>query len=417
MVLWSSLIAVLGFSLAAVSLSAQEKPAFEITKLADHVYKLTVDGGGYPVKVIASTGEDGLLIVDAAKEKTGEELKAALKSISKAQPDIIISSHSHMEHVGGNMTFDNRPLIIGHPALRKKLRSGAFLFDEFSDQTVPQLTFSDSLSLFYNGEEIKVLSFAGAHDNCDIVVWFTKSKVVYVAGLSAGRHFPTVDEDGDVLIYPKQVKRLLNILPDDVIIIPGHGEDGNKTDLQAFYDMLVETEAIVRSELAKGKDLATLQQEDVLKKYEPFESAFTSRNDWVACLVGGILPESTTKPKTLYEPMYYALRDGGPDSAVALYWQLKNKERDKYLFDEPTIVDIAFRLYEKKKYTESIPFFQLAVKEYPAGEYASRVYRLLGMSYRQLGDTAQAIKNFKECLKMNPKDTRAADAAKELEGK
>jgi hypothetical protein len=243
--------------------------------------------------------------------------------------------------------------------------------------------------LFFNGEEIKLLSFAGAHDNCDIVVWFTGSKVVCVGGLANGRHFPSVDPHGDVLLYPKLVHRLLSLLPDDVTIVPGHGEDGRKSDLRAFHDMLVETEAIVRSELAKGKDLSALQKDDILKDYKSFECSYVSRSDWIAYLVNGILPADTAKRKTpLFEPLYCAMRAGGPDSAITLFHDLKNRERDKYNFDEITIVAIGYRLYESSRYAESIPFFQLADAEYPTGDYASTVHHLLGLAHVQTGDSS-----------------------------
>ena len=411
-----SLVLAVAVSLTAVSSTAEEQPSYEVSRIADHIYELTTDGGGYTVKVIASVGTDGLLIVDAGQRKTVEALKTALRSISATAPAIVISTHSHIEHVGGNHSLAPEAVVIGHTALRETLRSGSSLFDEFSDRAIPWLTFTDSMSLFFNGEEIKLISFAGAHDNCDIVVWFTGSKVVCVGGLANGRHFPSVDPDGDVLQYPKLVHRLLSLLPHDVTIVPGHGEDGRTSDLRAFHDMLVETEAIVRSELAKGKDLSALQADDILKDYKSFECSYVSRNDWIAYLVQGILPAAPAERATpLFEPLYGAMCAGGPDSAIALYHTLKDRERDKYKFDEVSIVAIGWRLYENSRYAESIPFFQLADAEYPTGDYASTVHNLLGMAYIQTGDTAQAIKNLRECLRLAPDDSVAIGTLRTLE--
>ncbi len=412
-------ITAIAATMLTMTAFAQEEPVFEINRLTDHIYELTTDGGGYTVKVVASIGEDGILLVDAGQKKTGEALKAQIQSLGNGTPDIIISTHSHVEHTAGNIAFGPKPLIIGHKNVRPRLTSGSYLFDEFPDWSLPRLTFTDSLSLRFNGEEIKLIAFPGAHDNSDIIVWFTGSRIVCVGALSNGFHFPSVDGvTGDILKYPKIVGEVIGVLPDDVKIVPGHGEDCTMDDFRAFHKMLVQTQKTVEEGLAAGKDLAALKKEDVLKDWASFEGSYVDRNQWLKYLVEALQGTDSEGPplKKIYEPMYHAYTEKGADAAIALYRRLKADQADEYMFREVDLVIIGFKLHSNGKLADGIKFFELAAGEYPEGEYVWMCYNNIGRAYKDLGDKDLAVKNFKKSLELNPENTRAAEALKELEG-
>ncbi|UCD63998.1 MAG: tetratricopeptide repeat protein [Candidatus Zixiibacteriota bacterium] len=411
------LYATLAFALAAMAISAfaQDKHDIEITPLNDHIYKLSYDGGGYTVKVIASVGDDGVLLVDAGQKQAAEELKAALTSIRDEPPRIIISTHSHVEHVGGNDAFGGAPLIIGHRNIRTTLRSGIYLFDEFSDQVLPDITFDDSLSIHFNGEEIKIMAFPGAHSNDDVLVWFTGSKIACVGALCNGFDFPSVDSKGDVTKYAEITGRVIEALPDDAMVIPGHGQDCTMDDFRAFHDMLVRTGEIVRQELDRGKDASALQQEKVLSEWESFGGSYTTTDRWIKYLAEGFTGKDT-RP-TAYEPMYYAIRDIGAVAAVDHYFSLRVTQPETYRFTDNDIVFIAYKLYKNDRVEESLPFFERAVVEYPDGMYAELCFSYLGEAYYAAGDTTRALSNYRKVLELNPDNTDAAEIVDKLGGK
>jgi cyclase len=409
-IMLSALLAVL---LAACAF-AQAEPVWEVKRLTDRIYELTTDGGGYTVKVIASVGEDGVLLVDSGQRRTAEDLRATIEGLGKGAPRYIISTHAHEEHTGGNAAFGPGPVTIGHESLRTRLRSGSYLFDEFPDHALPAIAFAESLSIFFNGEEIRLIAFPGAHDDGDIIVWFTESKVVCVGALSNGTHFPSVDgRGGDVLKYPEIVERVMGILPEDVTIIPGHGEDGTMAEYRAFHRMLVETTAIVRAELAKGKDAAALKEEDVLAAYASFDGSYVDRNGWIDYLVGGLRPKE--RVKSIYEPVYYALRDGGTDAAIEVYRDYKNNYPDEYAAGEIELVVIAHTLDRSGRTEESISFFELCAEEFPEGAYAYYCHHKLGGAYRDKGDHELALEHYRKSIELNPANAEAAEAIAEIE--
>jgi len=405
-------------ALLASGAMAEEKPVYEAARLADGLIELRADGGGYTVKVIASVGKDGILLVDAGQRPSAGALMETLKTLGGGSPRILINTHSHIEHTGGNFLAGKGALIIGQENVRTRLRNGSFLWEEFTDDAIPRITFRDSMTLHFNGDEIRLIAFPGAHDASDAVVWFTKAKVACVGGLSNGHHFPSVDSvGGDALKYAETVQRVIDMLPEDVKIVPGHGEDGTLADYRAFQEMLARTTDLVRKEVAKGKDLETLQKEDVLKEWQSFEGSYVDRNGWLKYLVEAIHRKGPPGAGKLrpFEPLYRAYQEKGSEGAVAAYRELKSRHGDEYLFDDLTLITIADKLTEREEQADAIPFADLCLAEYPESRLAWYVHQILGMAHAGLGHRDLAVKNLRKSLELHPDNPEVAARLKELE--
>ena len=401
--------------LVALCFAEEEKAGYKVTELAENLHKLTIDGGGYDVKVLAFTGDDGLLLVETGKKENAENLKAVLQTLQQGEPVYIINSHEHTEHTGGNYIFDKKAIIIGHENLRATLTTGVNLFSEYPEELIPEMTFSEPMTLYFNDEEIKLIPVIGSHTNNDIMIWFTKSKVAYVGAVSNGNHFPSIDETGDVMKYKENVQKLLEILPEDTKVIPGHGADGSMEDLRTFHQMLVDTEALVKKGLDDGKDLKTMQDEDLLKGYESFES-YTNKSIWIQYLEEA--SHEKPEPKELiFEELYHAMKTGGVDHALKKYFDLKENQLDKYQFEEFDLFMIAYKLFEAGKLPESIRFFEMNIKEFPESDYIWLSYYNIGSNYEDLNDIKNARKYYEKSLEYSPDNSFATKALKELEEK
>ncbi len=404
--------------LFCVQAIAAQDGGYSMQPLTDHIYELSYPVEGYLGKVIASVGEDGILLVDTGDKQKAEALKAKLQELWHGEPKVIILSHEHIEHVGGNEIFGTAPVVIGHTSLRSVLKSRYFLFEEYTGATLPEITFSDSLSLFFNGEEIKLISVAGGHSGSDIIVWFTRSGVACVAALCNWPHYPSIDNTtGDVNKYPGAVKRVIDMLPEGTKVISGHGSDCTMAEFRQFHDMLTQTSDIVKRGLAHGKTMQALQQEDALKEFRKYDGSYTSTNDWIAYLAKGIQGAPKDTRKLLYDPIYYALKDGGADAAVITYDSLKRDHPDDYLFDDKTLPLIGYMLYGKGRYAEAVGLLKLGLRDYSTGEYAGLSYKVLGRICEKTNDTAQAVINYRKLLELEPADTATAARIRKLERK
>jgi len=91
------------------SLSAQDKPVeFSTFQLSDSVYMLKGRGGNVGI----STGEDGLFIIDDQVKPVTAELLKAVRKISNKPIRIVVNTHYHADHVGGNEAIGSAGAVI-----------------------------------------------------------------------------------------------------------------------------------------------------------------------------------------------------------------------------------------------------------------------------------------------------------------
>jgi len=391
---------------------------YSVTQLNDHIYELSHEYSGYTTKVIVSAGDDGILLVDTGDKDHAEALKSLLEERWHGNPKVIILSHEHIEHIGGNEVFGTDPVVIGHSSLRSVLKSRYFLFEEYTDATLPEITFDDSISLFFNGEEIKLISAAGGHSGSDIIVWFTGSNIACVGALCNWPHYPSIDNTtGDVRKYPEAVKRVIDLLPENTMIVPGHGKDCSMAEFRQFYDMLVRTGEIVRDGLAQGKNMETLQKDSVLKDFKSYEGSYTSADAWIEYLVKGIQDTNPETRKSIFEDMYYTMKDKGLEAAVARYRYLMQHQAGEYDLDDKSPAIIGYLYFNQGRYPETIGFMHLSLEEYPDGPYAGLSYKLLAQSYEETNDIDNALINYKKLMELDPADTTTAAKVRELENR
>ena len=103
-------------------------------------------------------------------------------------------------------------------------------------KSLPVVTYSDGLSLHFNGEEVRVFHVPEAHTDGDSAVWFEGSNAVHLGDLYFQLGYPFVDvaSGGNVLGLIEGLRRILPELPADVRVIPGHGQVTGKAELEVY---------------------------------------------------------------------------------------------------------------------------------------------------------------------------------------
>ena len=398
--------------LISCNLSAQEESPFKKVQLTDKIYQLSTDEGEYSTNVLVFVGGDGLLLVDTNAEEYAEEFKEQIDSFGKGLPKYIINTHRHVEHIGGNAVFGPDPVVIGHDLIRKKLRSGRYLFDEYPEITMPDIGITDSVYLYFSGERVRLIPMGGSHDDNEIIIHFTESKVVHLSSLVNGLNFPSIDSDGDVMRFEELVSKAIELLPDDVTIVSGHNNNCTRADLYDYVDMIRETTVIVRNGLAAGKTVEQLQEEKVLARFEKYAQSYVSPETWIKYLAYGI--EGKVAKKKIFEPLYYAFKEGGAESAIKKYHSLKSEHSDKYEFQEVELVIIGMKLNKKEKHSDTVKILELCLDEYPEGDYLNYTHYIIGKSLKELGQIKDAIAHCEKSLEVNPEFQGASQLLEEL---
>ena len=389
------------------------KPDVQVTRLGESLYELTTDQGSYTTNSLVSVGDDGLLIVDTQSRKDSVAFRKAIEAFGKGDPRIIINTHRHVEHVGGNELFGEAPIVIAHELVRSKLRSGSYLFDEFPDATLPDITFTNAISVHFNGEEIRLIAMPGSHDDNEIIVHFTRSKVVHLSSLANGFNFPSVDADGDVLRFEELVGRAIELLPPDVVIVSGHNRNGTIEDLKAYRGMLAATTAIVRDGLAAGKDAETMKAEKVLDAWSAYAGSYVSTEEWIDTLVAGL--RGTAPPRSkVFGPLYEAYSGGGADAAIELYRKLRLEQPEGFAFEDTDLLAIGDKLLARSLYEPAVRFLEASLTEYPGSAYSYYANYELAVAHDRLGHPDAALRYCRTAAEQNPDSERIAAFLEEL---
>ena len=271
------------------------KVEIKVHKVAGNIYMLEGAGGNIGVSV----GTDGILIVDDQYAPLADKIKAALKTLGEGKLKFILNTHWHGDHTGGNAALGPDAPIIAHTNVRKRLAEGMDLPNRKTKpapkEALPVITFDHSLSVHFNGEDIRVIHTAPGHTDGDSVIYFPAANVVHMGDLFFVDRFPFVDlaSGGDVEGYTKNVGDVLSKLPAGSKIIPGHGPLSTAEDLKRFHGALLETTDIVRKKIAAGKTLDQIKTEGLPEQWKSWGTGFIKQDFWLETIFTSL----TRKPK------------------------------------------------------------------------------------------------------------------------
>src|SRR5262245_30759390 len=279
---------ILLFVFTAAGAQAQtdfSKVQMKATKVAGNVYMLEGSGGNIGVSV----GDDGLLIVDDQFAPLADKIRAALKGLADKKLRFILNTHWHGDHTGGNVAFGPEATIIAHDNVRKRLateqRSEVFnrTTPASPKEALPVITFNNSLTVHFNGEEIRAIHFPQGHTDGDSVIFFSSSNVVHLGDDFFAGRFPFVDLEsgGSVEGLVKNIGELITKIPPTAKLIPGHGPISTLDDLKSYHRMLEQTTDIVRKKIAAGKTLDHIKTEGLPEEWAPWGTGFIKTDRWV----------------------------------------------------------------------------------------------------------------------------------------
>jgi glyoxylase-like metal-dependent hydrolase (beta-lactamase superfamily II) len=296
----------LALALAALPALAQEqdfsKVEVKVVPVSGNIYMLQGSGGNIGV----SAGSDGVLIVDDEYAPLAEKIRAALKGINPGKLKFVLNTHFHGDHTGSNPVFGPEALIIAQDNVRKRLVSGSTIMGNETKPMeaagLPVVTYADSASVHFNGEEVKAIHFPHGHTDGDSVIFFTRSNVVHMGDDFFNGFFPFVDLEsgGSVQGMTDGVAKVLAQIPANAKVIPGHGPLSDVEGLRKFHRMLVETTAIVQKQVKAGKKLDQIQAAGFPAEWKDWGSGFIKTNTWIETIYNSLkktVPDHPVNPR------------------------------------------------------------------------------------------------------------------------
>lgn len=259
----------------AMAAPADRFGAVEVTSqhVSGTVHMLQGAGGNIGVSV----GPDGTLIIDDQFAPLADKIIAALTDLGGAQPRLVLNTHFHGDHTGSNSRFGESATIIAHDNVRLRLLNE----EDFPRSGLPLVTYDDDVTVHFNDEQIQLIHMPRGHTDGDSIVWFKNANVIHMGDHFFNGAFPFIDvqSGGSVDGYIRNIEQVLDMVPVDVRVIPGHGPLGTIIELADALQTIKASSSTIRDGLRAGRDPAAIEAE--LTKYAKWGGGFISIERWV----------------------------------------------------------------------------------------------------------------------------------------
>jgi len=237
---------------SAQAQNPQAPPApSKLEKIADDIYVIRGEGGNTTIYLT----NEGVVLVDVKFDRNYEDIIAKVRSLTDKPVKYVFNTHSHPDHTGGNQKFLPAAQIIAHRNARAAMVEG-------KQSGLPQLTYSDEVSVNLGGREVIGRYFGRAHTNGDTWVYFPALKVLasgdsFNTGNGAGQTGSTtfgfyIASGGSLVDITNTLDGVLKKWDVD-IVVPGHGPLAKRADLVKWRDEGVKVRNRISEMVRQGK--------------------------------------------------------------------------------------------------------------------------------------------------------------------
>jgi glyoxylase-like metal-dependent hydrolase (beta-lactamase superfamily II) len=219
-------------------------------------------GAGGNIAVLP--GSDGKLLIDAGFAGARPKISEALAGVGSDPIKHLINTHWHFDHTDGNEWLHSAgATILAHENSRKHLSTTtrvegwAFTFPPSPAGAIPSDVFSNERTLDLNGANIALKYYEPAHTDSDISVHFANSDIIHVGDTFWNGYYPFIDYStgGSIDGMIRATEANLTKVSDKMIVIPGHGAIGDKSQLASYRDLLAAVRDKVAALKKQGKTL------------------------------------------------------------------------------------------------------------------------------------------------------------------
>jgi glyoxylase-like metal-dependent hydrolase (beta-lactamase superfamily II) len=239
----SVLVVVGALALAVAAQQQANAPkVLEVTKLKDNLFVLKGGGGSTAVFIMT----DGVTVVDAKFPGWGQPILDKIKELTDKPVVRLINTHTHADHVGGNVEFPatidivtqentkvNMGKMVSPPGIPPQTSN---IFKDNNGRGMPKRTFKDKMSIGKGDDRIDLYYFGRGHTNGDAWVVFPSLRVMHAGDMFAAKSVPLMDSNngGSGVTYPDTLQKAHDTIKNVDVIITGHSTEMTMADLQEY---------------------------------------------------------------------------------------------------------------------------------------------------------------------------------------
>jgi len=173
----------------------------EVEKLKDNLYMLKGGGGNTAVFV----GSSGVVVVDTKLPGWGQPILDKIKELTPKPVTTIINTHTHGDHVSGNVEFPTTVDIVVQENTKTNMdkmmsppgmgspNAAPTIFQQNNGKGMPKRTFKDKMTIGKGADEIDLYYFGRGHTNGDAWVVFPALRFAHAGDIFSGKNLPLLD--------------------------------------------------------------------------------------------------------------------------------------------------------------------------------------------------------------------------------
>ena len=255
-------VGVLSLTASAYQQAATAEKVVTVDKIKDNLFVLKGGGGNTTVFI----GGSGVVVVDTKLAGWGQPILSKIKELTPKPVTTIINTHSHGDHVSGNVEFPASVDIVAHENTKKNVEiwppvyglANAFpnVVKDSGGKGVTKRTFKDKMTVGSGAERIELFYFGRAHTNGDAWVLFPSLRVLVAGDAFANKTVPIMDRNagGSGVEFPDTLMKAYNGVKEVDVIITGHAQTTmTPDDLKMYGEFMRDFVAAVRDAKKQGK--------------------------------------------------------------------------------------------------------------------------------------------------------------------
>lgn len=251
------------FTMGALTIAQQKifsallQQSWKITMLTDELGIFTERGG----TIAFLLSKKGIVVVDSQFPDQSKHLIDELKKKTENPFQLLINTHHHGDHSGGNISFKGIvEHVLAHENSLKNQKNVAIANKTEDKQLFPDQTFTSEWCQKFGKEKICLHYFGAGHTNGDSVIHFQHANIAHMGDLVFNRRHPYVDRNAGANMknWIDVLDKTVNKLDNKTKYIFGHAAEGfdvtgTSDDLKKFGDYLGTVLKFAETEIKAGK--------------------------------------------------------------------------------------------------------------------------------------------------------------------
>jgi cyclase len=224
--------------------------------------------------------KDAALVVDTQYPDTAKTCLDGLKQKTAGRAiDLVINTHHHADHTGGNAVFRaEAKKLVAQARVPELQRTVAAATPNSPAPVVADATFDKTWSGTFGDETVTAQYNGPGHTGGDALVHFERAQVVHMGDLLFHERHPRVDRPAGASIqnWMTILEKVVKDMPAATIFIAGHSKEGlpvavDRKAVLRFRDYFDAVLATVRKGVAQGQPKETIAAMAALPGFENYQ--------------------------------------------------------------------------------------------------------------------------------------------------